>query len=154
MTDAIPDSIRCMLVPLQDKLLLIPNTTVVEVIQLPSTTTAEHVPDYWVGYCSWRSQQLPVIDLDGLLERRAANSQNASHLCILKGINDPEALTLYALPCYAPPQLISISTDTLESVTETEHDWLYGQIKIGSKIALIPDVDTLETIIISRRPAN
>lgn len=154
MTNALPDSIRCMLVPLKDKLLLIPNTTVVEVIHFPKAIPAEHMPAYWVGYCSWRSQQLPIIDLDALLEHRAANTENVSHLCILKGINSPEELTLYALPCYAPPQLISIDTDTLSNVSESEHDWLFGQIEVGNKTALIPNIDTLELIIIKRLVAD
>ncbi len=147
MTDALPESIRCMLVPLKDRLLLVPNTTVVEVIQFPATTAAEHVPSYWIGYCSWRSQQLPVIDLDALLDQRSSNTEGVSHLCILKGIHDSAELTLYSLPCYAPPQLISIDADALQSLEEADHDWLYGQFNIGNKLALIPNLDVLETAI-------
>lgn len=151
MTDALPESIRCMLVPLRGRLLLIPNTTVVEIIQFPETTPAEHVPDYWVGYANWHSQQLPVIDLDALLDQHVANTEAVTHLCILKGIHDSVELSLYSLPCYAPPQLISVDADTLHNIEESSHDWLYGQFQIGSKLALIPNLDALESTIQGRK---
>lgn len=149
MTDALPEPIRCMLVPLKDKLLLVPNTTVIEVTQFPTTTQAEQAPEYWVGYCSWRSQQLPVIDLDALLDQRASDTGNVSHLCILKGINEAAGLNLYSLSCYAPPQLINIDSDTLQNLAESDAHWLYGQFSIGNKLALIPNLDELESTISS-----
>ncbi len=148
MTDALPDTIRCMLLPLQDKLLLIPNTTVIEVVHFPHTTTSGDIPNYWVGHFNWRAQQLAIIDIDALLDQRSTTtSEKASHVCILKGIHNPEALNAYALPCYAPPQLISIDLETLNSLEQASTDWLYAQIKIGSKVALIPDLDALESLI-------
>ncbi len=153
MADAITDAIRCMLLPLKDKLLLIPNTTVMEVVHFPHTEPAETAPDYWVGHFNWRTQQPPIIDIDALLAQRPAENQDATHVCILKGIHKPDTLNAYALPCYAPPQLININMDTLQSLTQTKDDWLYGQINIGSKATLIPNLDALEALIIDGTPS-
>ncbi len=143
------DYVHCMLIPLRQHYLLLPNTTIAEVIPLSKQLFASQTTkqSFIVGECHWRDGILPVIDLENLIgkpadvERRAANK-----LCIVNGINDNTAVEHYALPCCGAPQLITLNEAALQTtVHDAAQEWLYCQIKIGNKTALIPNLDDIET---------
>ncbi|NQZ52679.1 MAG: chemotaxis protein CheW [Piscirickettsiaceae bacterium] len=148
MADNATDFIPCMLIPLQQHYLLLPNTTIAEVIPMPRLTLDDSKTHYWVGQYNWNSQQLPVIDLESLVEGNPSKSAEANKLCILHGINSDLGITAYALPCYGAPQLIHLNEDALKLVSDTEDsEFLHCQIHIGNKVAYIPNLDTIETTI-------
>ncbi len=143
------DYVHCMLIPLRQHYLLLPNTTIAEVIPLPKQIfSAQTTPaSFIVGECHWRHSILPVIDLENLIDEPAdAEHRAANKLCIVNGINENANVEYYALPCCGPPQLITLNEEALQM---TAHDaaqqWLYCQIKIGNKTALIPNLDDIET---------
>lgn len=142
------DYVHCMLIPLRQHYLLLPNTTIAEVIPLPKNILASQAeqPSFIVGQCPWRDSILSVIDLENLINEPAdANSRAANKLCIVNAINDNAAIDHYALPCCGAPQLITLNEAALQT---TAHDdaqhWLHCQIKIGNKTALIPNLDNIE----------
>ncbi|OUR65877.1 hypothetical protein A9Q79_02525 [Methylophaga sp. 42_25_T18] len=139
------DFIHCMLIPLQDHFLLLPNPTIAEVIPMPKIVSAELMPDYWLGRYHWRDKELPVIDLEGMVGNKTSTVVDANKLCILNGINPEAEIEFYALPCFGTPQLIMLN----ESVIQQTHDnddsnFLHCQIKIGNKVAFIPHLDNIE----------
>lgn len=145
------DYVHCMLIPLRQHYLLLPNTTIAEVIPLPrqifSAPAAEQ--RFVVGQCHWQDSILPVIDLENLIDEPAdADSRAANKLCIINGINDNAAIDHYALPCCGAPQLITLNEAALQtSDQDNAQNWLYCQIKIGNKTALIPNLDDIESYL-------
>lgn len=143
------DYVHCMLIPLRQHYLLLPNTTVAEVIPLPrQMSLAQHSAlNFIVGQCHWRDNILPVIDLENLISEPAdADSRAANKLCIVNGINTDAAVDHYALPCCGAPQLITLNAAALQTTAQdAAQNWLYCQIKIGNKTALIPNLDNIES---------
>lgn len=143
------DYVHCMLIPLRQHYLLLPNTTVAEVIPLPKRILdhAGHQQDFIIGKCQWRDSVLPVIDLENLIGEPAdADSRDANKLCIVNGISDGAEIDHYALPCCGAPQLITLNEAALQTTPQdAEQNWLYCQIKIGNKTALIPNLDEIES---------
>lgn len=140
------DFIHCMLIPLQDHFLLLPNPTIAEVIPMPKIVPAELMPNYWLGRYHWRDKILPVIDIESMVEDKSSTVDDANKLCILHGINPKAEIEFYALPCFGTPQLIMLN----ETVVNQTHDiddssFLHCQIKIGNKVAFIPHLDNIET---------
>ena len=143
------DYILCMRVPLRQHYLLLPNTTIAEVLPLPRqiiSAPAEQ-QNFIVGQYHWRDNILPVIDLENLIDEPAdADSRAANKLCIVNSINVNAAIDHYALPCCGAPQLITLNEAALQtSADDVAHNWLYCQIKIGNKTALIPNLDEIES---------
>lgn len=143
------DYVHCMLIPLREHYLLLPNTTIAEVIPLPREIAAEQndPQDFVLGQCHWRDHILPVIDLENLIgEPAAADSRAASKLCIINGINDHTGLEHYALPCCGAPQLITLNEAALQAIPhDKRQNWLHCQIRIGNKTALLPNLDDIES---------
>ena len=138
--------IHCMLIPLQNHFLLLPNPTIAEVIPMPKTIDPVDMSvAYWLGLYAWRDQILPVIDLESMIENKTPTSGEAKKLCILNGINPQAQIEFYALPCYGAPQLITLTESALQQTHDTdESKFLHCQIKIGNKVAFIPHLDNIE----------
>lgn len=143
------DYVHCMLIPLRQHYLLLPNTTIAEVIPLPKNiiSTQPEQQSFIVGQCHWRDGILPVIDLENLINEPAdADSRAANKLCIVNSINDNAAVEHYALPCCGAPQLITLNEAAFEASANNDvQNWLHCQIKIGNKTALIPNLDDIES---------
>lgn len=143
------DYVHCMLIPLRQHYLLLPNTSIAEVIPLSRQVFSVQTtpPSFIVGECHWRDSILPVIDLENLIDEPAdADSRAANKLCIVNGINDHTNVEYYALPCCGASQLITLNEAAFQTTAnDTAQQWLYCQIKIGNKTALIPNLDDIES---------
>jgi len=149
MAENSTDFIPCMLLPLQHHYLLLPNSIIAEVTPMPRfTPTDTNKPNYWVGEYEWRSLEFPIIDLESLVEGTSAHNDGAHKLCILHGINDSVDMNVYGLRCYGAPQLIHLNESALKQAQNTiDSEFLHYQLQIGNKVAYIPNLDKIETIL-------
>lgn len=137
--------IHCMLIPLRQHYLLLPNPTIAEVIPLPRMTDSDSCAAEYLGQFFWRDQSLQVIDLETLTGSKQPGERQITKLCVINGINSEAKIKQYAVACCGPPQLITINETALQPVDEAiDTDWLHCQVRIGSNIALIPKLDRIE----------
>lgn len=145
MADNTTDFIPCMLIPLKQHYLLLPNSTIAEVIPMPRLNPITDKPNFWVGQCEWHSRILDVINLESLVENTDSDISDANKLCVVHGINDSADIGVYALPCYGVPQLIHLNESALRPAeNRQESDYLHYQIQVGNKVAYIPNLDSIE----------
>jgi len=149
MAESYTDFIPCMLIPLKQHYLLLPNTTIAEVIPMPSNIEPiDNRPDFYLGNYQWHQQQLAIIDLENLVENNAVDTSDANKLCVLYSINNGNAIGAYALPCHGAPQLIHLNESALKLADTAENsDFLHCRIHIANKTAYIPNLDHLEATI-------
>jgi len=149
MAENSSDFIPCMLIPLQQHYLLLPNSTIAEVFPMPhNIQSVDDKPQYWVGHYDWHAKQLPVIDLESLVETDTYDTSDANKLCVLHGINASADISVYALPCYGAPQLIHLDESALKLAKDGfDSEFLHYQIQIGKKIAYIPNLDKIEAAL-------
>jgi chemosensory pili system protein ChpC len=134
-----------MLIPLQQHYLLLPNSTIAEVI--PRTSIEQNTANAEADNDSvnWREQVLPIIHLEELLNVDDETAFIANKLCIVNSINASTDTEFYAIPCTGSPQLITLNHAALQLThDENSSDYLHCQIKIGNKVAFIPNLDQLE----------
>jgi len=148
MAENTTNFIPCMLIPLKQHYLLLPNSTIAEVVPMPRLSPVDNKANFWVGQCEWHSLDLPVINLESLVENTDSDITDANKLCVLHGINSSADINVYALPCYGVPQLIQINESALKLAEDAQDsDFLHYQIQIGNKIAYIPYLDRIETTL-------
>jgi chemosensory pili system protein ChpC len=153
MAELSTDFIPCMLIPLQQHYLLLPNTVIAEVIPMPRVTRAEDKPSYCIGQYQWNNHQLTLLDLEDLVEDEKDHNEQANKLCIIYSINPDNKLQAYALPCHGAPQLIHLNETALQLVNDDNKtsDFLHCRTHIGNKIAYIPNLDKLEELVLQHR---
>lgn len=140
--------VHCMLIPLHQHYLLLPNSSIAEVI--PKTGVAEQRSEHqdWLGFIDWQGEQLPVVHLEKLLNHDTEIPSAANKLCIINGINDEAGIASYAIPCSGSPQLITLNQSALHLTHDDNNSpYLHCQIKISNKVALIPNLDRLENTL-------
>ena len=148
MTESPTHFISCMLIPLKEHYVLLPRSTIAEVIPMPQLNQTNNKPDFYLGQCQWQSWQRPVIDFESLVKNTIANTSDANKLCILYGINSKIDISAYGLPCYGTPQLIQTNESTFAYAENTDDsEFLHFQMQVGNKIAYIPNLDMIEATL-------
>lgn len=147
MSETASTAIHCMLIPLRKNLLLLPNTTIAEIVSLPAIEQTEHNPDFYAGTCSWRAHQIPVVDFESLFDNVAADTGKITRLCVLNSINASTNLTFYGIPCHGSPQLITLNESIIQAVDTPPQNYIHSYINIANTTAIIPDLDTIEVFI-------
>ncbi|HDZ16432.1 MAG TPA: chemotaxis protein CheW [Methylophaga aminisulfidivorans] len=140
--------IHCMLIPLQQHYLLLPNSTITEVIPRASIAHTTNSSKTWLEHIDWQQITVPVVDLEKLLTESVDQIYRASKLCIIAGINNEANIEFYAFPCTGSPQLITLNATAFKLTHDTNDSaYLHCQIKIGNQIAFVPNLDELELLI-------
>jgi len=153
MAELSTDFIPCMLIPLQQRYLLIPNTAIAEVIPMPKISSSEEQASYCLGQYQWNNEQITILDLEDLVEDKEGHSEGANKLCIIHSINKDNKLHAYALPCHGAPQLIHLNENGLRLVEDEieSSKFLHCRTHVGNKIAYIPNLDKLEELVLQHR---
>jgi chemosensory pili system protein ChpC len=152
MADKPTDFIPCILIPLKQHYLMLPNSTIAEIIPIPKLNPANSSATFWVGQYQWQDDSLAVIDLDSMIEQRPSACDEANKLCIIRSINTSNNHSSYAIPCYGAPQLIHLTESALKIVEDAEPSaFIHCQIRVGNKIAYIPNLDNIETEISAQK---
>jgi chemosensory pili system protein ChpC len=148
VADHSSELISCVLIPLQEYYLLLPNAAIAEVIPMPKLLPSTSSSSHNLGSYTWQENVIPVINLEGLFSNADITPSNRSKLGIFRTINATSTLPAYALPCLGSPQLIQINESALNVVNQTElSEFIHCQIQIGSKVASIPNLDAIEALI-------
>lgn len=148
MTELQAQFVHCMLIPLNRRYLLLPNSSIAEVIPKTGVSEEQTSSQPWLGFINWQQQRLPVVHLENLLSDGTDAQSTTNKLCILHGINDEADIKSYAIPCSGSPQLITLNQAALHLThDDNSSPFLHCQIKISNKVALIPNLDQLEQAI-------
>ena len=145
------DFVPCMLIPLQQRYLILPNSLIAEVLPVSLVSNTGRSDHFLIGHYQWQQNTIPFLDMETLIDKRPNAYQDANKICILYSITD-NALNTYAIPCYGALQLIHLSQDVI-NITETPTsltDYIHCEIYIGNKVASIPNLDNIETMLISQ----
>ncbi|MAK75153.1 MAG: chemotaxis protein, partial [Pseudomonadales bacterium] len=69
------ETLNSLIVPLRERLLLLPNVAVAELVGYRLSEEASGGPDWFLGRTLWRDQPVPMVDLDLLMGEAAAIPQ-------------------------------------------------------------------------------
>lgn len=149
-----PQFVHCMLIPLSQHYLLLPNSTIAEVVPKTGVGQEASANETWLGFIDWQQQHLPVVHLETLLGNGSKVASSATNkLCIVNGINAEAKVDAYAIPCTGSPQLITLNQAALHLAQDDSNSpYLHCQIKISNKVAIIPNLDALEQAIQAQQP--
>jgi chemosensory pili system protein ChpC len=146
MTEIKAQFVHCMLIPLSQHYLLLPNSSISQVIP-KAGIRSDSDRQSWLDFMDWQQQRIPVVHLEQLLNDEPAQD-SSNKLCIINGINTEAEIASYAIPCSGSPQLITLNQAALRLThDDNSSPYLHCQIKISNKVALIPNLDALEHAI-------
>ncbi|MGN2244595.1 chemotaxis protein CheW [Frateuria sp. GZRR33] len=142
----LPREIRCVLVPVGQLRLLLPNATVAEVITLPTPEPVEGAPEWLLGRIAWRGWRVPLVSFTKLAGAPEGDADLAVRVAVLKALGNNARLPFVAVVTQGFPRLTTLNAELIIPT----HDGaplpagVKAQVLVRDDIAVIPDLEGIE----------
>lgn len=146
--------LACILAPLTDGSLLLPNVTVAEVLRSQRLRAVDGLPPWCVGRIMWRGVILPVISFEGASARDGSGPRMSAHdgVLVMNRTRDLDEFGFYGILTRGTPRLLRLAEDDIDVVADTEsHAAELGRVQVGEDLAIIPRLSFLEDLILENR---
>ncbi len=145
----VENSLRGQLIPLAGMQLLLPTTSIAEIVdwQVPAAVTP--APDWLLGRLEWRGLQLPLISFEAACGRPRGEIGRRARIAVLNGIGGHPELPFYALQTEGIPHLSLVDEGNLEAITTPDEPLplALGYAQLDGSTVVIPDLDALEALL-------
>lgn len=147
---SLPREIRGVMLPVTDGRVLVPNTTMAEVITYAQPTPVAGAPAWLLGRLAWRGWGLPVLAFSALAGTADNESTENARVAILKALSGHPRLPYFGVLTQGFPRLTLISEDML--VPDADAGLLpigvREQVSVHDEPAWIPDLAAVENLIV------
>jgi chemosensory pili system protein ChpC len=148
----LPREIRCVLVPVGNLRLLLPNATVAEVITMPTPEPVDDAPEWLLGRIAWRGWRVPLVSFTRLAGAQEGDADLAVRVAVLKALGGNPRMPFVAVVTQGFPRLTTLNA---ELVIPT-HDGkalppgVKAQVLVRDDVAVIPDLEGIEAELAER----
>jgi chemosensory pili system protein ChpC len=144
---SLPREIRCVLVPVGNLRLLLPNATVAEVITLPTPEPVEGAPEWLLGRIAWRGWRVPLVSFTRLAGVEEGDTELSMRVAVLKALGGNPELPFIAVVTQGFPRLTTLNAELIIPT----HDGsalppgVRAQVLVRDDVAVIPDLEGIES---------
>lgn len=144
-----PTQIDCLLVPLKEKTLLVPNVAIAEIVPFSHLLTTTSSAEWMIGRVDWRGVSIPVICYEMLCHQKVPAPNPNARFAIINGVGGNELLSFYGLLIQGIPRLTRVKDKALQ-VVEAMNAGAYDQVAVtvDGENAIIPDLELVEQELI------
>lgn len=148
--EALPREIRGVMLPITGGRVLVPNTTMAEVITFAHPTPIAGAPSWLLGRLAWRGWGLPVLAFSALAGSSADESTQNARVAILKALSGHARLPYFGVLTQGFPRLTLISEDMLvpDEKAGSLPVGVREQVLVHDEPAWIPDLAAVEGRIV------
>ncbi len=143
--DAIVSS---LLVPMQQKNLLVPNVAIAEVVPKGALSPLENSPPWFLGFLEWRGEHVPVVSFEVANSQVHAQDSSNARIAVFNAVSNKSRCRFFGLLVQGIPRQIKLTdTDVREdnqaSIAQAEKMAVITQLGKAS----IPDLEYLESLV-------
>lgn len=139
------DNLRCLLMTSNHKTLIVPYTSVAEVIPFVNPTPLKEGPEWLMGKIDWRGVSIPIVSFDKIdLNSLKLSTRLNLHIAIFNRLADISNLDFIGLVIEGIPQMSRLKAKDFELVKHTPGNFLSMEILINKKPAFIPNIEWIE----------
>jgi chemosensory pili system protein ChpC len=135
-------SLTGLLVPLADRMLLLPNVAVAELIPYRAPHSSQGTPPWFLGQVSWRDLTLPLLSFEAASNGQAETGSRA-RVAVLNALGGRDHVKFIALLVQGIPRSVKVDASLARSdvtLAPLELD----AVNLGDIQARIPDLVALE----------
>lgn len=141
-------TLPCVMIPVNDRQLLLPNVSIAEVVDFNSTDAGTHTPEWLVGYLDWRGLTLPVVSYDaannGIL---TVPGDNRGRIIVLNTIGPGhQQAPFIALVTQGIPSQIRLVEEQIRKLDGETGPADLMQVEVEGETAWIPNLEYLESL--------
>ncbi len=135
-------SLTGLLMPLADRILLLPNVAVAELIPYRAPQVSEGMPDWFLGQIAWRDLRLPLLSFEAASGGQAQIGAGA-RVAVINALGGRPAVKFIALLVQGIPRSIKFGPELARAnvpLSPLELD----AVSLGDAVLKVPDLIGLE----------
>ena len=146
MSDPLPREIRCVLVPVGNLRLLLPNATIAEVVTQSKPEPVADAPEWLLGRIAWRGWRVPLVSFTKLAGTEEGDAELSVRVAVLKALGGNPKLPFIAVLTQGFPRLTTLNAELIIPT----HDGnavppgVCAQVLVRDDVAVIPDLEGIE----------
>ena len=146
MSDELPREIRCVLVPVGNLRLLLPNATIAEVITQSTPEPVADAPDWLLGRIAWRGWRVPVVSFTKLSGIEEGDPDLSARVAVLKALGDNPKLPFIAVMTLGFPRLTTLNAELILPTHDGRPlpSGVRAHVLVRDDVAMIPDLEWIE----------
>ena len=149
------EDIYCLIVPMRDKPILIPNKALAEIVPyIDSEPPPEDHQPWHIGYLHWRGMLLPVVSFEHIYNPDYPQPDRRQKMvAILHTQLGLKQMPYFALAVEGIPRLAPVNKESVEHLDDSAeaiealHESILANVKYRERDLLIPDIKTVEWLI-------
>ena len=137
------ESLTGLLMPLADRMLLVPNVAVAELIPYRAPQAVEGMPAWFLGQVQWRDLSLPLLSFEAASTGQPPAVGQTARVAVLNAVGGREHVKFIALLVQGIPHSIKVDTSLARAdaaLAPLELD----AVDLGDMQPRIPDLVGLE----------
>ena len=137
--------VRCMLIPLHEGRLLLPNAAVAEVIGYRDPEPTAKDARWLQGMVAWHQRQIPVVDFEALLGRPDLGAGIRQRIAVCYALEPDKGFPMLGLVAQGIPRLLRVRRTIIESAEASPGDSpVHMTLSIGDEKLLVPNLDYIQ----------
>lgn len=142
--DSQNEVIRCMLLPLAEDALLLPNVSVAEVIAYVEPTNKTE-NNYVIGSIDWRGATVPIVSFESLCDLVNKENSIRDRIAIIYNPEGDVNKPYLGIKLVDIPKSFRAETDHLieEAITIEQQEFITNQLIDDEKRIFIPNLDAM-----------
>ena len=141
--------IHCMLIPTDTETLLLPTSTMAEVIDYSPPEPMDATPPWLLGQVEWESRQVPVFSFNALINGTdVGEAPPNSKIMILKSLSNSAKVPYLGLLLGGLPRPVTIKEERLVEIGDEKKSLgVFSRVTVDDDEAIIPDLDRLTHLV-------
>ncbi|MEE8378804.1 MAG: chemotaxis protein CheW [Gammaproteobacteria bacterium] len=141
--------VRTQIIPLTGMNLVLPNTSIAEVINYSTPSAVEGAPDWYLGVVSWRGINIPLVSFEKANDVKAARKSKSTRIAVLNGVSGNDKLSFYGVVVQGIPRLASLEESSIQEVAKpaVSLPLALAQVTVAEQDAVIPDQIKIEKLL-------
>ena len=134
----------CVLIPLSDAALLLPNVCVAEILPWRRIRALPDIPPWCLGLLGWRGETVPVVRFEKFNDAQFADRKMGRCMVIMNRTRYADGIPFYAIAAEGLPRMLQLAGDDLANVPGKLGDAEVASLRVGTETAVIPNLEMLE----------
>ena len=145
----VSDVVASLLIPVQNKSLLVPNVVVAEVVPLQQIESYEGAPSWSIGFVQWRGEHIPVISFEISNSQVHGRDSDNARLAVLNATTGQSRYKFFALLVQGIPRMIKLTEAEVREDKQSSKG-VAEKMAVITQLgkAVIPDLDYLESLLV------
>lgn len=139
--------LSCVLIPVRDRTLLLPNVTIAEIVDYDLETRSSDT-NWLLGWIQWRGVSLPVISFEATDGNQAAEPDGRrGRILVINTLTElHQSMPFMAMATQGIPRQAKVAPDELRKQDESPGAASLMTVRYEGEECIIPDLSVMESL--------